>query len=142
MKYINKSSVPSWKEQFLDFAKFYRDDFPNFNLLDSELVLWQKYWSDYAGTLPQNISCTLKLVSFPGFENIKVALRILGTLPVTSCECERCFSALRRLRDYTRSTMSAERLNGLALMYVHQKIVPDVEKVIDRFALSNRRLEF
>ena len=81
-------------------------------------------------------------MSFPGFENIKVALRILGTIPVTSCECERSFSALRRLKDYTRSTMLSDRLNGLALIYVHREIIPDVEKVIDRFALKNRRLEF
>ena len=107
-----------------------------------ELVLWEKYWEGYSKKLSENISSTLKAVSAPGFENVKVALKILGTLPVTPCECERSFSTLRRLKDYTRSTMTTERLNGLALMYVHQEIVPEVEKVIDRFALSNRRLEF
>lgn len=59
-----------------------------------------------------------------------------------SCECERSFSALRRLKEYTRSTMTNDRLNGLALMYIHQDIVPDTENVIDRFALNNRRLDF
>ena len=38
--------------------------------------------------------------------------------------------------------MTNDRLNGLALLYIHQEIVPDKDKVIDRYALSNRRLEF
>ena len=91
--------------------------------------------------LPDSISFTLKSIPFPSYGNIKVALRILGTLPMTSCECERYFSSLRRLNDYTRNTMTADRLNGLALMYVHREIIPDIEKVIDRFSQSNRRLE-
>ena len=43
-----------------------------------------------------------------GFENIKVILRILGTLPITSCECERSISTLRNLKNYQRSTMVEE----------------------------------
>ena len=69
--------------------------------------------------------------------NIKVALRIVGTLPVTSCECERSFSALRRLKTYTRSTMVAERLNGLALLHVHKDIIVNMDKVIDLYAMKN-----
>ena len=49
---------------------------------------------------------------------------------------------MRRLKTYTRSTMISERLNGIALMHVHQEIVPDIEKVIDLFAVTNRRLNF
>ena len=139
---IKNSKNTTWREEFKSFSMFYEDDFPNFRLLDSEINLWEKYWLTYNGELPENISNTLKQISFPGFENIKVALRILGTIPITSCECERSFSALRRLKDYTRSTMTGERLNGLALMYIHRDIVPDTEKVVDRFSRTNRRLEF
>ena len=40
--------------------------------------------------------------------------------------------------------MVSERLNGIALMHIHQEIVPDMEKVIDLYALKNRtsRLNF
>ena len=82
------------------------------------------------------------LWKFSGFQNIKVALRITGTLPVTSCECERSFSALRRLKTYTRSTMVAERLNGLALLHVHKDIIVNIDKVIDLYAMKNQRLKF
>ena len=103
---------------------------------------WQKYWETISDSSPSNVGATLKAVNFTGFENIKVALRILATLPVTSCECERSFSALRRLKNYNRSTMVEERLNGLALMHVHQEIEPDVQDVLQKFATGNRRLEF
>ena len=49
---------------------------------------------------------------------------------------------MRRLKTYTRSTMVSERLNGIALMQVHQEIVPDIENVIDLFSTKNRRLSF
>ena len=37
--------------------------------------------------------------------------------------------------------MVEERLNGLALMHIHQEIEPDVEEVINKFSFGNRRLE-
>nr|XP_047123059.1 52 kDa repressor of the inhibitor of the protein kinase-like [Hydra vulgaris] len=131
-----------WRKQFETFYDFYIDDFPNISALNGELVLWEKYWESFSGTIPDNISLTLKSISFPGFENIKIALRILGTLPVTSCECERSFSVMRHLKDYMRTTMSDDRLNGLALMYIHQEIVSCIDNVINRFTIKNRRLDF
>ena len=52
-----------------------------------------------------NVSATLKSLIFPGFENIKAALRILATLPVTTCECVRL---CHKLKHYNRSTMKNE----------------------------------
>ncbi|XP_028394498.1 52 kDa repressor of the inhibitor of the protein kinase-like [Dendronephthya gigantea] len=123
-----------WKENFKIVANFYYDDLPNPLAL---LSLWDTYWKTYEGPHPSNIATTLKAVSFEGFENIKVILRILGTLPITSCECERSISSLRNLKNYLRSTMVEKRLNGFALMKIHQEIVPDVEKVIDKFLVGN-----
>ena len=126
-----------WKEKFSLLANFIRDNLPNALSLDSELDLWETNWISYKGSVPDNVSNTLKSIKFSGFQNIKVALRIIGTLPVTSCECERSFSALRRLKTYTRSTMVAERLNGLALLHVHKDIIVNIDKVIDLCAMKN-----
>ena len=141
---VNKDSQQlNWQKKFLSFASFYKDDMPNYIAIPGELDLWKQYWVTFKGSVPNNVSETLKLLSFPGFENIKVSLRILATLPVTSCECERSFSALRRLKNYNRSTMKNERLNGLALMHVHKDIQPDIQEVINKFAKQHpRRLEF
>ena len=67
---------------------------PNAFSLESELNLWETYWISYRGSLSDNIPTALKSITFSGFPNIKVALRIIGTLLVTSCECEISFSAL------------------------------------------------
>ena len=77
------------------------------------------------------------------FPNIYTVLCILGTIPVTSCECERSVSVLRRLKTYLRNTMTQSRLNGLALMSIHRDVDIDYENVINKFARRfPRRLEF
>ena len=135
------SPLYDWKEHFKIFAKFYEDDLPNPLALEAEMQLWEKYWLNYKGCRPDSIAPTLKAVNFKAFENIKVALRLLATLPVTSCECERTFSGLRRLKNYNRSTMVEDRFSGLALMYIHTEINPSIDQIIEQFASVNRRLE-
>ena len=39
-------------------------------------------------------------------------------------------------------TAVSEILNDIALMHLHQEVVPDIEKVIDLFSTKNRRLSF
>ena len=131
-----------WRQKFRPFAEFYRSDLPCYKALEAELDLWEAYWLNDTSYHPGNISSTLKSIDFKSFSNIEVCLKILGTLPVTTCTCERSFSSTRRLKTYTRNTMISERLNGIALMHVHQEIVPEIGKVIDLFAVTNRRLNF
>ena len=104
------------------FTDFYKDDLPNPLALDAELELWLKYWESFEGSRTDSVASTLKALNFNGVENIKVVLFILATLPVTSCQCERSISALRRLKTYNRSTMLEDRLNALALVQIHQEI--------------------
>ena len=44
------------------------------------------------------------------YPNIRVMLQLACTLPVTSCECERSASSMRRLHTYMRTSMTQERL--------------------------------
>ena len=131
-----------WRQTFRPFAEFYRSDIPCYKSLEAELGLWEAYWLNDTSCHSDNISSTLKSIDFKSFSNIKVWLRILGTLPVNTCTCEQSFSSMRRLKTYPRSTMISERLNGIALVHVHQEIVPDIEKVIALFAVTNRGLNF
>ena len=39
------------------------------------------------------------------FPNISTLLRIMSTIPVTSCEAESTFSGLRRLKPFLKTTM-------------------------------------
>ena len=133
-----------WKRDFLEFVRFYESDMPHPTSITAELDLWENFWKerDMNSKLPQTVSDTLKIVDLRGFPNIFEAFLILGTLPITTCECERSISVIRRLKNYSRSTMSESRFNGLALLQIHQDIYPDVDRVIDIFASKGeRRLE-
>ena len=112
----------NWRERVSSFADLLKDDFPFSKALEAELDLWETYWLESKDCLPENISITLKRIPFNCFNNVKVSLRILGTSPVTKCTCERSFSAMRRLKTYSRSTMVSERLNCMHLCMSIRKL--------------------
>jgi hypothetical protein len=73
--------------------------------------------------------------------NVSIAYRILLTVPVTVASAERSFSKLKLLKNYLRSTMSIERLNGLAMCCIERNMLDsiDLDTVIDDFASKNAR---
>ena len=76
------------------------------------------------------------------YPNIRVLLQVACTLPVTSCECERRASALRRLQNYTRASMRMSRLSSLALLHIHYDMHVNLDEVVTRYAhLHPRKLE-
>ena len=52
--------------------------------------------------------------------NLRNILQMYLTLPSTTCEAERSFSALRRIKSYLRATMTQERLNHVLILNVHE----------------------
>ena len=79
------------------------------------------------------------------YPNMWVALRIAVTIPVTVAAAERSFSKLKLIKTYLRSTMSQERLNGLALMSINREVSRQVsfDDTIDAFAArKSRRVQF
>ena len=141
--------VLSWRKQLDTFVNFYYSDFPNPLAMDGEVEIWIRFWEKYqlqGNSLPDSVEATLREMPHDSdsvFVNIEVALKLLATIPVTSCECERSFSAMKRLKTYTRSQMSAERLDGLALMHVHLDHTIDKERVVTSFnSRKQRRLDF
>ena len=116
--------------------------YESMKVLGSELDLWEEQWTQSKTCLLDSVSTTLKLINFPCFQIIKNTLRILETLPVTSCSCQRSFSALFKLKMYNRSAICNERLSALALLYTHGEIDPDTQSILEKFvALGPHRLE-
>ena len=142
-----KKNIP-WKDKLKKFIDFYKSDLPNIEGLDSELDMWETRWvkaarelqqSNPMQTVPKRISDTLLTSDKEFYPNINTILNILAVVPATTCTCERSISALRRLKTWLRSTMTNERLTGLALMHVHRHMNFDVEKIIDNFARAYPR---
>ena len=64
------------------------------------------------------------------FPNLYILLKIAATLPVTSCECERSISIMKRLYNYMRCTMGESRLSSLALMHIKYDMPVDLDEII------------
>jgi hypothetical protein len=65
-------------------------------------------------------------------------------MPMTVASAERSFSKLKLLKNYLRSTMSQEMLNGLATLCIEKRLLDeiDIETIIDDFASRNVRRKF
>ena len=61
------------------------------------------------------------------FLNVWIVYRILLTIPVTVASAERSFSKLKLIKSYIRSTMSQERLNGLAILSIEKHMLEQID---------------
>lgn len=128
-----------YEDSVLEGAKLYEIDLPCFNALKGELSIWKHMWDSSSNTFPKHPAQAIKHSS--DLPNITVLLHIICTLPVTSSTAERSFSALRRVKTYLRSTMSEDRLNGLASLHIHREIASniDADEVLKQFAKKHKR---
>ena len=100
-------------------------------------------------TFPDNVAnCPNKMLDYIYKEqildlygNLSIALRLLLTLPVTVASGERSFSALKLLKTYLRSTMSQDRLSGLALISIERNVRRslNLEDIVTAFAQAKAR---
>ncbi|OXA47817.1 52 kDa repressor of the inhibitor of the protein kinase [Folsomia candida] len=109
-------------------------------VIKSEIKLWQKKWDAVeVHEKPKNALEALDKCDPNFFPNIHYFLKVLATLPVTSCPSERSFSTLRQLKNYLRNTISEERLTSLVILYIHRNYPVDVDSVIEKFISIKRR---
>jgi len=77
-------------------------------------------------SLPEKLMSAYEILRFvkaaDSYPNVSFAYRILLTIPVIVASAERSFSKLKLLRNCLRSTMSQERLNGLAMCSIEKDI--------------------
>ena len=81
------------------------------------------------------------------FSEIVKLLKLIVTIPMTTSEAERCFSTLKRIKTFLRSSMTEERLTALAMLSIEKDFIRDIpdfnEAVIDKFAeMKERRMDF
>lgn len=71
---------------------------------------------------------------------------LILSLPPTSASVERSFSALKRIKSYSRNTMTQSRLNNLSILGIERGLVKELakdntfyDKIIDDFAMTKPR---
>lgn len=62
----------------------------------------------------------------PFYPNATIAYIILLTIPVTVASAERSLSKLKLLKSYLRTTMTQERLNGLATLALENDVLEKI----------------
>ena len=88
-------------------------------MLSTEYNMWVAKWKELheaSADIPNKLVDALNSCSAIQFPNLHVLLRLALSLPIISCESERSFSQLKLVKTSIRSTMTNDRLNGLALM--------------------------
>ena len=103
-------------------VEFYASDLPQPSVFTVEYCAWVGKWKQSdTDKVPSKLVDILESCDVNSSPNIHKLLTIALTLPITSCESERSFSQLKLIKTALRSTMSAERLGGLALMKINRE---------------------
>ncbi len=121
----------------VEAAKVYEVDIEALSLVKAEAERWFSSAAKF-----DSIGDALAHAQTRMYPNLAKLLQVLITLPVSNAEAECSFSVLKRLKTYLRNTMGQKRLNGLALLAVHNETEIEIDSVIKMFSQKNRRLMF
>ncbi|KAJ9539216.1 hypothetical protein OSB04_031949 [Centaurea solstitialis] len=123
-------------EQYQDYESVQDQLDVDGNDLYVELRLLQDYLPN-ENMGPVDILNYLKHVEC--FPNAIIAYTVLLIIPVTVASAERSFSKLKLLKSYLRSTMTQDRLNGLALIAIENGFLDkvDYKELVEDFVSKN-----
>jgi hAT family C-terminal dimerisation region len=119
-KFRNRASISEVEE----LAQLYSSFLPEgvtVTALETELLRWKSYWQRQdENKRPVNVREALRVASDLGtYPTLVILFRIFATIPITTATAERSFSNLKFIKNYLRSTMTENRLNGLAHLSRH-----------------------
>lgn len=141
-----KDAFPKETALFL-FARLYDS---NIDDLGHELHQFRRILDRKIQTLMQRPSSTVELVQFiEPYKEVFFELYRLCKIAVRSQEAVRtgiaCFSTLKLVKTYLRSTMNDERLNNLGVLSIESRRAKalSLDSFVDRFARNhqNRRIQ-
>ncbi|KAL4123082.1 hypothetical protein QTP88_015314 [Uroleucon formosanum] len=128
-----------------NLVEFYANDLEDSLTVLAEVKIW--HYQVFKIRLETNLKMVTAIEVISNcnnalYPNTYKLLTILLTLPVTSCEAERSFLTLKRIKTYLRNSTADNRLNGLAALNIHREIKGDIDAVIKELAKKKRRLDF
>ena len=124
MKSLNNDSL---KEYYLNLKYFLKyNNYYDINFLD--LFLELKVLKEIIQVEDNNpIDILNHIRRLDSFSNTYIIFRIMLTISVSVASAERSFSKLKLIKSYLRSTMSQERLNGLAILSIEKEVLEEFD---------------
>lgn len=115
----------------VSIEEHYGPDMPDREGFQYEVEVWKTHCAahEQVGSVIE----ALLLADSEFFPNVHEIFKLILTLPIGTVPCERSFSAMRRLKDWSRSTMKENRLCGLALLYIHRDMDVSRENIIKSY---------
>lgn len=101
--------------------------------------------------IPSEINDTPKLLQYivsnnlnQIYPNLYIVLRICCTIPVSTATAEKSFSTLKLIKTYLRTSMSQERLTGLAVLSIESRIAAELDynEIIQQFSSKKSRQRY
>ncbi|KAL5237883.1 hypothetical protein ACI65C_008686 [Semiaphis heraclei] len=140
-KYLKQTKKEEFIIQLQNLKSFYGEFIEN---IEEEGLVWYNMWKEKND---DNMDFLKLLDEVTFLPSIKKCILIAATLPSTTCSVERSFSSLKRLKTWLRSTVTENRLNGLALMNIYKTFVQAqksniIDEAIKLFAMEPRRMQF
>lgn len=84
-----------------------------------------------------------KVVNLNEFPNLFKTLKLAASIPISSASCERSFSAMRRIKNWLRTTMTQDRFSNLSLLYIERNLYKNQlssQDIVERFAIKPRKI--
>ncbi|XP_044572317.1 uncharacterized protein LOC123257415 [Drosophila ananassae] len=127
-----------------EIVKHYKNDFDKDRLLSDRNMFLQlvKRQNEHTNNLREVVDFLKKYEWMRGLvpEFVRF-VRLLITIPGSSCSNERSFSVLRRVKTYLRSTISQYRLNNVAILHVYRETTDklDLDELLNEFISKNAK---
>ena len=114
------------------------------NVVQTEIDLLRITFENGGDDLPSDLMGMLNFIE-PHKRVLSVMNKVLHisvTIPVTSAQAERSFSAMKRIKNFLRSTMGNTRLSDIGVLNVNAQMLYalDRETIINRFAEIPHRI--
>ena len=120
-----KQLVHMTPERIVQLYQVFNDDMPgNLRELQNEVDHWK--------AILEMVNVAEKPDTLDA--NMYTAVIVLMVMSVSTATANRPYSAMLHLKNYQRSTMTTERMLGLALMHVHKDTELDAERIIHQFS--------
>ncbi|XP_025191998.1 uncharacterized protein LOC112592200 [Melanaphis sacchari] len=113
------------------------------DILKAEMMIVNNYLnSKIKNWTIQDLFSTVTLELYPNLHNL---LQVALSIPVSSASCERSFSAMRRIKNWLRTTMIQNRFSNLAIIHIENELVKtsiESKQILEDFAkCGSRRIQ-